>query len=107
MACFLEDYHLNQILGIQKRFNDDSLGKGDRMDAALWSRADLLMTDAFIQIVKDIKLGRLPKDSITMRIDSALSSDFYLRQVNAVKQSGSITRGSGTPSNQNLKGINY
>jgi murein L,D-transpeptidase YcbB/YkuD len=91
-GLFPEDYHLMQLNSVQKRFDDDSLGNSDRRDAALWSRADLLLTDAFIQLVKDIKLGRLPKDSITMRTDSVLNSDFYFKQLNALKQSGSVLR---------------
>ncbi|MDP4261541.1 MAG: L,D-transpeptidase family protein [Bacteroidota bacterium] len=91
-GLFPEDYHFRQLSNILKKFSDDSLGKSDRLDAALWSRADLMLTDAFLRIVKDVKLGRLPKDSITLRTDSVLSNDFYWRQLNTVKQSGSLSR---------------
>jgi len=91
-GLFPEDYHLASINTIRKRFVDDSLGKTDRLDAALWSRVDLLLTDAFISMAKDIKLGRLPKDSITLRKDSVLTSDLCARQLNVVKQSGSVER---------------
>ena len=91
-GLFPEDYHLASLNSIRKKFDDDSVGQTNRLDAALWSRADLLLTDAFIQIVKDIKLGRLPKDSITLRKDSVLMNDIYPRELNIVKQSGSIIR---------------
>jgi murein L,D-transpeptidase YcbB/YkuD len=91
-GLFPEDYHFPQLSIILKKFKDDSLGKSDRLDAALWSRADLMLTDAFLQIVKDVKLGRLQRDSITLRADSVLTSDFYLKQLNAVKQSGFLSR---------------
>ncbi len=91
-GLFPEDYHLKNLVAIQKRFNDDTLGKSDRLDAALWAKADLMLTDAFLQIVKDIKLGRLPKDSITLRADSVLNNDFYLKQLNVLKQSSSMSR---------------
>src|SRR5262245_2911495 len=78
-GLFPEDYHLAQLDRIQKRFDADTGGHSDRRDAALWSRADVLLTDAFVQFVKDIKLGRLPKDSITLRKDSVLGDDFYMR----------------------------
>lgn len=91
-GLFPEDYHLSQLDTIQKKFRKDSLGNADRRDAALWSRADVLLTDAFIQLVKDIRVGRLPKDSITMRSDSVLTNDFYLKQLNNLKQSGSLSR---------------
>src|SRR5436190_2398739 len=91
-GLFPEDYHYAELSAIRKRFEIDSLGQNDRRDAALWSRADLLLTDAFIRVMKDVKLGRLAKDSITMRTDSVLSNDLCPRQLNIVKQSGSILR---------------
>ncbi|MFI5130869.1 MAG: murein L,D-transpeptidase [Chitinophagales bacterium] len=91
-GLFPEDYHLAELNKILEKFRNDSLGKSDRLDAALWSRADLLLTDAFIQVVKDVKLGRLPNDSVTLRSDSVLSADFYSKQLNVLKQSGSIVR---------------
>lgn len=86
-GLFPEDYHLDQIKNIRQKFMADSLSKGDRKDAALWSQADIMFTDAFVQIVKDIKLGRLPQDSITLRKDSVLSDDFYNQQLQALQQS--------------------
>jgi murein L,D-transpeptidase YcbB/YkuD len=90
-GLFPEDYHLNQIKIIRQKFIADSLSKGDRKDASLWSQADIMLTDAFVQIVKDIKLGRLPQDSITLRKDSVLSDDFYLRQFDALQQSSFVS----------------
>ena len=90
-GLFPDDYHYRQLSLIYTKFSNDSLGKSDRTDAALWSRADLMLTDAFIQIVKDIKLGRLPEDSISMRPDSVLKNKFYLEQFTALKKSGSLS----------------
>jgi murein L,D-transpeptidase YcbB/YkuD len=85
-GLFPEDYHFNEIKIIRDQFIADSLSKGVKKDAALWSRADIMLTDAFLRIVKDIKLGRLPQDSVTLRKDSVLSDDFYLLQFNAFLQ---------------------
>jgi len=87
-GLFPEDYHINQLKTIREKFIADSFAKGDRKDAALWSQADLMLTNAFVQIVKDIKLGRLPQDSITLRKDSVLSDDFYQQQFAMLKESG-------------------
>ncbi len=87
-GLFPEDYHISQLKTIREKFTADSFAKGDRKDAALWSQADLMLTDAFVQIVKDIKLGRLPQDSITLRKDSVLSDDFYQQQFDMLKESG-------------------
>jgi murein L,D-transpeptidase YcbB/YkuD len=91
-GLFPKDYHSELLDSIHKKISGDSLGNADRRDAALWSRVDLLLTDAFLRVINDVKLGRLPKDSITLRADSVLQNDFYLRQFNVLKQSGSVTR---------------
>jgi L,D-transpeptidase YcbB len=90
-GLFPEDYHAKVIEQIRDRFIADSLGKGDRKDAALWSKADIMLTDGFIQALRDIKLGRLPQDSITMRKDSVLLDEFYQAQLDAVNKGESVT----------------
>ncbi|MDP9230056.1 MAG: L,D-transpeptidase family protein [Bacteroidota bacterium] len=79
-GLFPQDYHYDHLLAIRNRFLNDTLDKGDRKDAALWARADVMLTDAFVTIINDIKLGRLPKDSITLRKDSVLADTFYRQQ---------------------------
>lgn len=90
-GLFPEDYHAPQLKEIRNRILNDSLAKGDRKDAALWSKADIIMTDALFQMIRDVKLGRLPQDSITLRKDSVLSDDFFQQQFDAIKKSGAIT----------------
>ena len=89
-GLFPEDYHYLQLVSIRNRFDKDSLGKNDRSNAALWARADLMMTDAFLLMVKDLKLGRLPQDSITLRTDSVLTPDFYRQQFSAIQSQKSL-----------------
>ena len=91
-GLFPEDYHFLSLDSINKRFIADTSGKKDRRDAALWSKADLMLTDAFLRIAKDIELGRLPKDSVTLRKDSVLADDFYLKQWETLAQSGMLTK---------------
>ncbi|HYM93641.1 MAG TPA: peptidoglycan-binding protein, partial [Chitinophagaceae bacterium] len=90
-GLFPQDYHYQQLSEIRARFSDSDNGKSERKDAALWARADIMLTDAFVQIVKDIKLGRLPQDSITMRPDSVLKDKFYLHQLDLLQEKGSLT----------------
>jgi L,D-transpeptidase YcbB len=91
-GLFPEDYHVKQLAAIRQQFLNDSLSQKDRKDALLWAKADIMLTDAFVQIVKDIKLGRLPQDSITLRKDSVLSDDFYQEQFTVLQESGSLTK---------------
>jgi len=90
-GLFPEDYHFTELTAIQARFFNDSATGLDRNDAVLWSKADLMLTDAFGKIIKDIKLGRLPNDSITLRKDSVLSDYFYRKQFETLDSSGSLT----------------
>lgn len=91
-GLFPEDYHFPALDSIRRRFEADSLVKADRKDAVLWSKADLLLTDAFFHLLKDIKLGRLPQDSISLRKDSVLTEDFYIQQFNILQKGGSVTK---------------
>ncbi len=91
-GLFPEDYHYPQLAAIYRRMRWDSLAKTDRRDAALWSKADLLLTDAFVHIIKDVKLGRLPNDSVSLRRDSILTDSFYLQQWDNMRSGTSLTQ---------------
>lgn len=90
-GLFPEDYHFEQLKNIRERISADSVSKGDRRDALLWSKADIMLTDAFFRVVKDIKLGRLPNDSVTLRKDTLLTDEFYLQQLELLLHNGTIS----------------
>jgi L,D-transpeptidase YcbB len=89
-GLFPEDYFYEQLSAIRSVFDKDSLGKSERKNAATWSRGDIMLTDAFISIVKDIRIGRLPADSISLRKDSVLSDAFYWDQFQTARTPGSF-----------------
>ena len=91
-GLFPEDYHAPLINDIRQRIKADTLAQTARRNAVLWSKADLMLTDAYLHIVKDIKMGRLPKDSITLRKDTLLDDDFYEQQFNILMKSGVVVR---------------
>ena len=68
---------------IKKLFAADVFKDKETKDAASWARADLMLSDALISIFHDIKLGRLPNDSITLRKDSVLTEEFISSKFNA------------------------
>lgn len=78
-GLFPDDYHSHQLLALKNKFSADN----DIKDAASWARADLMLSDALISIIHDIKLGRLPNDSITLRKDSVLTEEFIASKFNA------------------------
>jgi murein L,D-transpeptidase YcbB/YkuD len=91
-GLFPEDYHFTVLNEMYTKFAADSSGKAERKDALLWSKADILLTNAFLQLLKDIKLGRLPQDSVTLRKDSALGDDFYKQQFASLQQGQPLTK---------------
>jgi murein L,D-transpeptidase YcbB/YkuD len=86
-GLFPEDYHFKGISSIKERIASDSVA---RKDAVLWAKADVLLTDAIVGIINDVKLGRLQKDSLTLRADSVLSNDFYGQEIQKVLESNSV-----------------
>ena len=91
-GLFPDDYHVKELSEIREKFIADSAAKSDRKEATLWAGADMMLTDAFVRIIKDIKLGRLPQDSVTLRKDSVLSDEFYQQHFDSLQQAGSLTR---------------
>ncbi|HVY76111.1 MAG TPA: L,D-transpeptidase family protein [Puia sp.] len=86
-GLFPDDYHEQPLAFIQRIFQLDS---NARKNAALWARADLLMTDAFFQLTKDLKRGRIPYDSVTLRTDSLLPDSFYTAAFYQAMQQGNV-----------------
>jgi len=82
-GLFPTDYHSHQLAILKKLFAADAFKDKETQDAASWARADLMLSDALVSIFHDIKLGRLPNDSITLRKDSVLAEDFISSKFNA------------------------
>ena len=82
-GLFPTDYHSHQLAILKKLFAADAFKDKETRDAASWARADLMLSDALVSIFHDIKLGRLPNDSITLRKDSVLAEDFISSKFNA------------------------
>ena len=62
-GLFTNDYHFKYIKTLKNSLDKDSV---KRTDAVLWTKADLILTDAFMHLVKDLKDGRLNRDSISL-----------------------------------------
>jgi murein L,D-transpeptidase YcbB/YkuD len=89
-GLFPSDYHFDRLHDIQNLLLADSLMQKERKDAALWARADLMLSDALISVIKDIKLGRLPADSITLRKDSVLKDGFVKEKFKSIVKGNSL-----------------
>lgn len=91
-GLFLEDYHYALLDSIRNKFKADHFAEKEKRDAVIWAKADIVLTDAFVGIVKDIKLGRLPADSVTLRTDSVLTDDYYYGRLVLVQRYNSLDR---------------
>ena len=87
-GLFPKDYHFKNLQSLKNKLDTDSL---TRMDAALWTRADLMFTDAFMRLIKDLKQGRLQHDSITISKDSAAGTDFFIQNLNSLIEKKQFT----------------
>ncbi|HWB92789.1 MAG TPA: L,D-transpeptidase family protein [Puia sp.] len=87
-GLFPGDYHHNALAFIHRIVREDTMA---RKNAALWTRADLMMTDAFFRLVEDIKHGRLAHDSVTLRKDSVLADSVFLHSLETARQNHLVT----------------
>lgn len=88
-GLFPTDYHYYALQFYERIVQEDTMA---RKNAAIWTRADLLLTDAFFHLIKDIKLGRLAYDSITLRKDTVLPDSLYLTSLATAIQTNSIAQ---------------
>lgn len=87
-GLFPNDYHFKALQKVRTLVSTDSTsGK----DAALWSRGELMFSDALFQITKHLKQGRLQYDSVTLRKDTVLPADFFLNVYVKLRQSNNFT----------------
>ncbi len=87
-GLFPSDYHYKDLKFVKDTLDADSL---TRMNAALWTKADLLLTDGFMHIIKDLKQGRLQPDSLSLNKDSVLVDKFFIATLNELLQKKDFT----------------
>jgi L,D-transpeptidase YcbB len=78
-GLFPNDYHYKLLKVLKDTLDKDSIAQ---MNVNLWTRADLLLTDGFMHIIKDLKQGRLQPDSVSLNKDSVLASNFFINTLN-------------------------
>jgi len=78
-GLFPNDYHFKFLKALKDTLDRDSLA---RMNVNFWTKADLLLTDGFMHIIKDLKQGRLQPDSMSLNKDSLLVDKFFIASLN-------------------------
>lgn len=84
-GLFPADYHRSYLEGVKNKLNDSA----SQNDAALWSRGEVLFSDALISFAKHLHAGRLGRDSVTLNKDSLPNLDFYRQIFSNVRSAGS------------------
>ena len=74
-GLFPEDYNIGKISQLKTQLVTDT-SKEKRLNASSWAYTDLLLTSTFIQVVTELKYGRLLPDSIIVK-DTTLTPTFY------------------------------
>lgn len=90
-GLFPSQYHHAVMQTLANRFAADTALTGDRRDAGLWSKADVLLTDAFFAIAKHLYIGRIKPDSLSARTDSLITDVFYTGLIKQVKEGKPIS----------------
>jgi murein L,D-transpeptidase YcbB/YkuD len=86
-GLFPSDYHYSALAFIRRVIQEDTMA---RKNATIWARADLMLTAAFFTLVRHLRQGRLPYDSVTLRKGSVLPDNLFTKTLGAALQSNSI-----------------
>jgi murein L,D-transpeptidase YcbB/YkuD len=78
-GLFPNDYHHALLKVLKDTLDRDSIA---RMNVTFWTKAELLLTDGFMHIIKDLKQGRLHTDSTSLNKDSVLVDKFFIASLN-------------------------
>ena len=80
-GLFSKDYNIEKLLLIQKKLATDSV---QNKNAILWSKADLLMTDASLLVINHLKYGRLLSDTIAAIDIESVKGNFLISHLKSL-----------------------
>ena len=87
-GLFPADYHSKDLAGIRQKLIKDTLAK---TDAIVWTKAELMLSDAFMRIAKDLKEGRLVPDSVSISRKQKYIDSFFVKKLDDLRKESSIT----------------
>lgn len=88
-GLYPEDYHFKELDTLRKQIIKDSLV---RMDAIAWTKADLMLSDAFMKTLKDLKEGRLLPDSVSIVSKNNYADSFFIPSLQKIIESNSVSQ---------------
>ena len=87
-GLFPADYHMQDLAGIRQKLIKDTLGK---TDAIIWTKAELMLSDAFMKIAKDINEGRIIPDSVSITRKQKYIDSFFVKRLDDLRKNNSVT----------------
>ena len=83
-GLYPSDYHFKELSQLREKLVTDTLaGK----DAITWTKADLMLTDAFMKTARDLKEGRILPDSVSIiKKEKYIDSFFISNLTDALKR---------------------
>lgn len=88
-GLFPEDYHAEKLRVLREKTLANTSNKQNSLDASLWAEADVLFTSAFVNLVKDLKVGRLVADS-SLQKDSLITDRFFEQELDSFRQMNTV-----------------
>lgn len=86
-GLYPNDYHFTDLAALRKKFIEDTVAK---KDAVFWTRVDLLLTDAFMKAIKDLKEGRILPDSVSIIGKKRLVDSLFIKNLKAAENLNSV-----------------
>jgi len=87
-GLYPSDYHFKELKNLRNKLIEDTLAK---TDAIIWTKADVMLTDAFMRTAKDIKEGRLLPDSVSIVTKENYVTSFFIKNLDDAIKSDSLT----------------
>ncbi|HET7118951.1 MAG TPA: L,D-transpeptidase family protein [Hanamia sp.] len=105
-GLYPEDYHYRELDSLRSRIESDSLV---RMDAITWTKADLMLSDAFMETLRDLKEGRIVPDSISIVNKENYTDSFFIKKLDTTLSSNNVSEmlHSVEPDNINYLSLRY
>jgi L,D-transpeptidase YcbB len=86
-GLFPADYNYTAVQKLKTTLDNDSLKK---LPQTLWANADVLMTNAYMGLLKDLKQGRLVADTLSWASDTSKYNKYFGLELEKAKQHNNI-----------------
>lgn len=80
-GLFPAEYQLANITKLKHRIDFDSI---QRKNAVLWAKTDLVLTDACLRVLRDLKFGRMANDSAALLTDTSKTAVWLVKNLHSL-----------------------